>query len=410
MLTRERTEDKESDQGRIEFNFPMFTIRIRVLNRIYDRLGAFRAARPVSWAALITVPIVAGLGLYLILNSISILLLNPAAREIGRELGPTAHILIPGINPFLPILNGWIAIVSAIVVHEGAHGVIAASRGFKVKSSGLLFFFVIPVGAFVDVDERQIEKAKAKDSLKVMAAGVGANIALATLCLVGILVITSGLTPIIDGVYILEIVEGKPAENAGLLVGDVFVKVDDIPVADYEDLDAILEDKSPGDIVHVTVARGKMWKEEFYTPVNLSEFEGRAILGVTVSEILTEKRLRLYQELTLDSLYKYWLPPALAPGLVPFSEALNTFYVHPFGENWHIIANILFWLWFVNSNVAILNALPIYPLDGGRVFKIASKSILGKRADHKMISRLTYFVTAALICLFVIGAALPFVM
>jgi membrane-associated protease RseP (regulator of RpoE activity) len=388
----------------------MFTIRIKVLNKIYNRLGAFRAARPISWAALITLPIVAGLGLYLILNSLSIQLLNPAAREIGRELGPTAYILIPGINPFLPILSGWIAIVSAIVVHEGAHGVIAASRGFKVKSSGLLFFLVIPVGAFVDIDEKQIEKAKAKESLKVMAAGVGANVALATVCILGILVITSGLTPVIDGVYILEIAEGKPAKNAGLLVGDVFVKVDGIPIAKYEDLEGILEDKIPGDIVNVTVARGKMWKEEFSTSVNLSEYEGRAILGITVSEILPEKRLRLYGELTLDSLYKYWIPPALAPGLVPFSEALNIFYTSPLGENWHVIANILFWLWFVNSNVAIFNSLPIYPLDGGRVFKIASTRILGKRADEKTISRLTYFVTVTLICLFLIGAALPFVM
>ncbi len=388
----------------------MLTIRVKVLNRIYDRLGAFRASRPISWAALVIVPIVAGLGLYVIFNSLSTLLSNPAAREIGRELGPAAYILLPGITPYLPILSGWMAIVSAIVVHEGAHGVIAASLGFRVKSSGLLFFLIIPVGAFVDVDEKQIEKAKAKDSLKVMAAGVGANIALATLCIVGVLVITSGLTPVIDGVYILEVAEGGPAEHAGLLVGDVFIQVDDISVTKYEDLNTTLKEKSPGEIVDVTVARGKKWKDHFSTPVNLTAYEGRAILGVTVSEILTEKRLRLYQELTPDSLYKYWIPPALAPGLAPFSEALNTFYTHALGENWHIIANILFWLWFVNSNVAILNALPIYPLDGGRVFKIASTSILGKRADEKTISRLAYFVTVTLVCLLLIRVALPFVM
>lgn len=409
-LAHEGTEDKESKQGRIEFNFPMLIIRIKVLNRIYDRLGAFRASRPASWAALIIVPIVAGLGLYLIFNSLSILLSNPAAREIRRELGPTAYILLPGINPYLPMLYGWMAIVSAIVVHEGAHGVIARSLGFKVKSSGLLFFLIIPAGAFVDVDEKQIEKAKARDSLKVLAAGVGTNIALATVCIFGVLIITSGLTPVIDGVYIFDVAEGKPAEDAGLLVGDVFIRVDDIPVAEYEDLTSVLEEKSPGDIVHVTVARGKMWKDQFSTPVNLTEHEGRAILGVTVGELMTEKQLTLYQELTPDSLYKYWIPPAVAPGLVPFSEVLNTFYTHALGDNWHITANILFWLWFVNSNVAILNALPIYPLDGGRVFKIASKSMLGKRADEKMISRLTYFVTVTLICVLVIVAVLPFVM
>ena len=410
MLTRERTQDEEAKQGRIEFNFPMLTIRIKVLTRVYDRLGAFRASRPFSWAALIVVPMVAGLGFYFIFSSLLTLVSTPAAREIGRELGPRAYVLLPGINPYLPILYGWMAIVGAIVVHEGAHGVIARSLGFKVKSSGILFFLVIPVGAFVDVDEEHIAKAKAKDSLRVMASGVGANIAVALVCIFGVLIITSGLTPVIDGVYVFDVMEGMPAEDAGLLVGDVFIWVDDMPVANYEDMIAVLEDKNPDDIVQVTVARGKMWKDRFSTSVNLTEYDGRAFLGVTLGEILTEKRLRLYQDLTPDTLYKHFIPPALAPGLVPFSEALNAFYTHALGENWHILANILFWLWFVNVNVAIFNALPLYPLDGGRLFKTVLKSMLGRRADEKMISRLTYFVTVTLICALVMVATLPFIM
>ena len=75
--------------------------------------------------------------------------------------------MLPGINPMLPIVYGWIAIVLAIVVHEGAHGVIARNVGLKVKSSGLLFFLIVPIGAFVDVDEEQIKKAKPKHSLKL---------------------------------------------------------------------------------------------------------------------------------------------------------------------------------------------------------------------------------------------------
>jgi len=129
-----------------------------------------------------------------------------------------------------------------------------------------------------------------------------------------------------------------------------------------------------------------------------------------LGEILTEKRLSLYQDLSPHTLYKHFIPPALAPGLVPFSEALNAFYTHALGENWHILANILFWLWFVNVNIAIFNALPLYPLDGGRLFKIALKSMLSRRADEKTISRLTYYVTVTMICVLVIVAALPFIM
>ncbi len=409
-MTRERIQDEEAKQSRIEFNFPMLIIRIRALTRVYDRLGAFRASRLISWVALIIVPIVAGFGLYFIFNSLITLLTAPAAREIGRELGPQAYVLLPGINPYLPILYGWIAIVGAIVVHEGAHGIIARSLGFKVKSSGIMFLLAIPVGAFVDVDEEQMAKAKTKNSLRVLAAGVGANISVAVVCIVAVLIITSGLTPVIDGLYIFEVSEGMPAEDAGLLSGDVFIYVDDILVTNYEDFSALLEDKNPGDILRVIVARGKMWKDRFSTSVNLTEHEGRAFLGVTVGEIRTEQRLRLYQNLTTDTLYIHFIPPTLAQGLVPFSEALNSFYTHTLGEQWHILANILFWMWFVNVNVAIFNALPIYPLDGGRTFERALKSLLGRRADERTISRITYVVTVTLICIFVMLVALPFIM
>lgn len=410
MLTRERVQDEEARQARIEFNFPILIVRIKALTRVYDRLGAFRASRLISWVALIAVPIVAGFGLFFIFNHLIILLTTPAAREIGRELGPQAYVLLPGINPYLPILYGWMAIAGAIAVHEGAHGVIARSLGFKVKSSGILFLLALPVGAFVDVDEEQMAKTKTKDTVRVLAAGVGANIAVAVVCIVGVLIITSGLTPVIDGLYVFEVAKDMPAEDAGLLSGDVFIQMDDMPIINYEDFSAVLEDKNPGDILRVTVARGKMWKDRFSTSVNLSENEGRAFLGVTVGEIHTEQRLRLYQNLTADTLYMHLIPPTLAQGLVPFSEALNGFYTHTLGEHWHILANILFWMWFVNVNVAIFNALPIYPLDGGRTFERALKSLLGRTADERMISRITYIVTVILICVFVMLVVLPFIM
>lgn len=410
LSNREKVQDDEAKQGRIEFNFPILIVRVKAFTRIYDKLGAWSASRHVSWPALIGMPIVAGFGLYSILTSLVTLLTTPAAREIGRELGPQVYVLLPGINPYLPVLYGWMAIVAAMLVHEGAHGVIARSLGFKVKSSGLLFLLAIPVGAFVDVDEEEIAKAKAKDSVRVLAAGYGANIAVAIVCILGVLIITSGLTPVIDGVYIFEVMEGMPAKDAGLLVGDVITSVDDISVTEIENFTAVLEDKNPGDILQVTVARGEMWRERFSTSVKLTEYNGTAFLGVSVGEILTEQRLRLYQKLSTESLFIHFIPPTLAPGLVPFSGALTSFYTHALGENWHVLTNIFFWLWFVNVSIAIFNALPIYPLDGGRAFRSALKSVLGRRADEKMVSRLTNAVTVILISILATTVALPFIM
>jgi len=403
-------EAEETKQGRIEFSFPILTVRTRMFSRIFDRLGSLRASRLLSWVALVIVPVVAGIGFYLVSTSLFTLLWTPLARDVTRELGPLAYLLLPGINPIFPLFYGWLAIVCAIVVHEGAHGIIARNRGFNVKSSGLLFFLIIPIGAFVDVDEDQIAKAKPKDSLRVMAAGVAGNVVVAIVCILAVLLIVNGLTPVIDGVYISDVTEGMPAEASGLLPEDIFVSVDNVTIDSYNTLNASFAIKSPGDIVQITVARGENWRELFSTYVNLTESEGRAVMGVTLGDLMTEERLTLYKTLSLETVTLYMVPPSLAPGIVPFSDSLIPFYTHSLGSQWHVYANIFFWLWFVNVNVAVFNALPIIPMDGGRMFNISLKSILGRRASEKTISRITYAVAAALVCVLLMMYVIPFIM
>ena len=407
-LADQKVEAEEAEPGRIEFNFPLLTIRTKMFSGVFDRLGSLRASRLISWVALVIVPVVAGIGLYLLCSSLFTLLWTPLARDITREMGPASYLLLPGINPFLPILYGWLAIVCAIVVHEGAHGIIARNRGLNVKSSGLLFFLVIPIGAFVDVDEEQLAKAKTKDSLRIMAAGVAGNVVVALVCLLAVLLIVNGLTPVVDGVYIYGVSEGMPAEEAGLLPGDVFVSVDNMEIGSYDDLNTYLEDKNPGDIVQVTVSRGENWEEHFSTSITLTEFENKSFMGVSLFDPM--EPLTYYRTLTPESVYVYMLPPSLYSGLVPFSDLLIPFYTHEFGAQWHVYANIFFWLWFVNVNVAVFNALPIYPLDGGRIFNISLKSVLGRRISEKMISRITVAVTTTLVWVLLMIALIPFIL
>ena len=384
-------------------------MRTQLFTGFFDKLGSLRFSRLVSWVALVIVPFVAGIGLYLLLNSLLILLWNPAAGDAARQLGPAAYLLLPGINPVLPLLYGWLAIICAIAVHEGAHGIIARNLGLKVKSSGLLFFLFIPIGAFVDVDEEQIRKAKPKVSSRVMAAGVGANTAVATVCLIGVLLIVGGLTPIIDGVYIYNVTDGMPAQAAGLLPKDVLVSIDNVTIDNTTELRTLLDNKTRGEIVKVKVARGEMWQNQFSTLVNLTISENHTAMGISVGDLLTKDRLSNYQTITAARLPMYLVPPAIAPGLVPFSDSLAPFYSHWLGTQWEIWANLLFWLWFVNLNLAIFNALPIYPLDGGRMLNIALKSFSRLREREKLISGITIAVTASLVFVLLITALLPFI-
>jgi membrane-associated protease RseP (regulator of RpoE activity) len=230
-------------------------------------------------------------------------------------------------------------------------------------------------------------------------------------CILAVLLIVNGLTPAIDGVYIYDVTDGMPAEAAGLLPEDVFVSVDNVTIDSYEPLNASFANKNPGDVVQVTVARGENWEDRYSTSVKLTESEGRAVMGVTLGDLMTEERLVLYKTLSLETVVIYMVPPSLAPGLVPFSDSLIPFYTHQaLGSNWHVYANLFFWLWFVNVNVAVFNALPIYPLDGGRMFNISLKGILGQRVSEKTVSRITYGVTATLVSVLLMVVVIPFIM
>jgi membrane-associated protease RseP (regulator of RpoE activity) len=410
LLSDPKSQKQETNQRRIEFKFPLLTVRTKIFSGVFDRLGSFRASRYISWISLFFVPFVAAIGLYFLVESLFVLLSNPAVGNVSRELGPGSILMLPGINPILPIVYGWIAIVCAIAIHEGAHGIIARSAGFKVKSSGLLFFLFIPLGAFVDVDEDQIKKAKPRASLRVMAAGVGGNITVAAVCLIGFLVIVGGLAPVIDGVYVNNVTAGMPADVAGLLPNDVLVSIDNVRINSTSDLRTFLGNKTLGEIVQVTVARGEKWQGQYSTFVNLTVSENRTVMGVGVGDLMIEERLKNYQTFSPDKLSMYLVPPTLASGLVPFSDSLTPFYTHWLGPQWSIIANGLFWLWFVNFNVAIFNALPIYPLDGGRMFNIALKGFGGRRISERAISLATLAVTAVCVIIVVMVTFLPFIL
>ncbi len=86
---------------------------------------------------------------------------------------PGGTFLLPGIN--LPLFEGIAALAIILVVHESAHAILARIGKIPVKSSGLVLFGVIPIGAFVEPDEVELKKAPAIPQSRVIIAGTAAN-------------------------------------------------------------------------------------------------------------------------------------------------------------------------------------------------------------------------------------------
>ncbi|MDL5157340.1 trypsin-like peptidase domain-containing protein [Actinomycetospora termitidis] len=59
-----------------------------------------------------------------------------------------------------------------------------------------------------------------------------------------------------DGAQVLNVVQGGPASRAGVLEGDVVVRVDDRPIASADELVVAIREHRPGDTVTLGVVRG----------------------------------------------------------------------------------------------------------------------------------------------------------
>ncbi len=106
------------------------------------------------------------------------------------EVAGGVQLVLPGLNlPGVGVLSFWHWIISIFVlavVHEFSHGVVAAAHKMPPKFSGpALFGLVLPVipAAYVEPDEKQLNRAEDIKQYSIYAAGPVINIVLGLLLL-----------------------------------------------------------------------------------------------------------------------------------------------------------------------------------------------------------------------------------
>ncbi len=397
--------------------FVFFMLRTKQGLGVMDRLGRWRVTTPLGWVMLAIVPLAAALALYVIAFEVAALYFSPQGPAIisnVRTVSPLANFLLPGINPYLP-LSVWLAVIVAVVIHEAAHGIVARSLGLRVKAAGVLLLAFLPIGAFVEIDDKELKESRSRDSLRVLGAGSGINFIAGLACLLVLILTVSSMTPAVKGAAIVGVVPDSstlhsPAAISGIQPGDFVVAINNSPVTDL----GILHNGSfsVGESVNVTIWRNGQTRTienvvlSNYTVTVVNETSGQStqvtypFLGVTQAtygslQDTSSSYAAAYKTTPLEYLVGI---PTFGPSQyhVPFSTVLAPFYTSPFGTLTPAVANALYWLFFVNFNLAIFNSLPVYPMDGGQAFETFLRGAGKGRISDVLARRVTTGVTLAI--------------
>ncbi len=129
---------------------------------------------------------------------------------------PQTYLLLPGINPFVPVGYGILALVVGVVLHELSHGILSRAQGIKVKSMGVLFM-IVPIGAFVEPDQEQLESVEPLKRIRVYGVGPATNLILAIVfLLILIFPMMGAVTPLHTGLAAVSVYDGSTAYSAGI--------------------------------------------------------------------------------------------------------------------------------------------------------------------------------------------------
>jgi membrane-associated protease RseP (regulator of RpoE activity) len=208
--------------------------------------------------------------------------------------------LIPGVNEFIPLYWGAIALIVTLVVHEFSHAILCKVEGIKVKSMGLLIA-LIPIGGFAEPDDEQLlgkkeEKDPENESLpeqqpkklatrteriRVLTAGVMANFTTAFIAFVLFFLLLGSITSVGD-VMVTNVIPDSPAQLNGMKPNMILTGINDHKISNATEFLSYANNITPGSVVKLDIIENGVRKEIELTSTgnNISR------AGVTVSKVI----------------------------------------------------------------------------------------------------------------------------
>ena len=305
------------------------------------------------------------------------LLNNIANYFVAVEEFSELTVLIPGVTltSASSITYFLLSIPIVLVMHEGAHGIVAALEKIKIKTGGFAIFIAMFAG-FVEPDEEEFNKAKKISKLRVIGAGATSNVIFAFV--LGAILLTNPFFAIVlpeplqstfyelpDGVLVLSIIENSGAERAGLMGNDIITSINGKSIlspADFPILD-------PGETANVLVLRDGQTLEFNVEIMPSPDDPERGLIGIMRDNTFAYKPVLDFIE---------WNDPN--------------------------VSMFLLWLWMISFFIGIINMLPLPILDGGKFIH----TIIDKKISETTLNGVMWGIYIFTFALFGLNIALSY--
>ena len=340
-----------------------------VLTKILGRTR--RGIRVFADVSVIAGFIMMGFAFWFLLSNVSKFFVEPSEFS---EL----TVLIPGITltSSSSILNFLLSIPIVLIIHEGAHGIVATLEKIKIKTGGFAIFIAMFAG-FVEPDEEEFNKARKISKLRVIGAGATSNVIFAFV--LGALLLTNPFFAMIlpepllstfydlpDGVLILSIIENSGAEKAGLLPNDIITSINDVQIYSPIDFPAL----NPGETANVSILRDGQPLDFTVEIIASDDDPERGLIGIMRDNSFAYKPVLNFIE---------WNNPQ--------------------------ISMFLLWLWMISFFIGIINMLPLPILDGGKFIH----TIIDKRISDNSVNGIMWGIYAFTFALFGLNIVLSYI-
>ncbi len=215
---------------------------------------------------------------------------------------------------------------------------------------------------------------------------------------------------------ISEVVEGSPAEEAGLEAGDTLVSFNGFKLHFYKEI-SVYTYFHPAETLDIVYERNGKKKETTVTP-ELDEESGRYLIGVIGTSDLVkgnpiqvlengfhEMRYQIYVVFqSLRFLFTGKVSVRDMSGPVGIVKVMSDTYDESMADGgvYYVVLNLMNFMVLLSANLGVMNLLPFPALDGGRILLFIIEGIRRKKMPPEIEGKINFVGLALLMVLMVV--------